>query len=385
MTDDRRIKIAYVTVKDHNDKNSWSGTNYRIAQALEKHCGDVYYVGPLKTRLRYITEKIDFLTSNLLGKHYAFDHNNIISKAYARKINRKLKEDDFDIIFAPAASTEIAHLEVDIPIIYLSDTTITLFFDYFKDYYSNLLDLSKKEAYNIEKSAINKADLLIYSSKWAADSAINDYGADESKVFVIPFGANIDKIINRKTVLNKKKSDVCKLLFLGVEWERKGGDIAFDTLLELEKLGIGAELTVCGVIPPEEFKHKNMNVIPFLDKNDKNQSKKLEELFLKSDFLLLPTRRDCTPIVYSEASSFGLPVITTDTGGVSGVITNGKNGFMLSLDAKGADYAKLIKEIYLDNELYYNLVKSSRKLFEEKLNWDTWGKTVSTLINDILK
>jgi glycosyltransferase involved in cell wall biosynthesis len=127
-----------------------------------------------------------------------------------------------------------------------------------------------------------------------------------------------------------------------------------------------------------------MTVIPFLDKNDKVQSKELNNLFLKSDFLLLPTRSEAYGVVFCEANAFGLPVITTDTGGVSSVIESGKNGFMLPINAKGIDYAKLIKDIYMDDEKYYGLVLSSRETFEEKLNWDSWAKTVCKLINRIV-
>lgn len=381
--DNKRLKIAYVTAKDPNDKNAWSGTIYRIAQALQKHCGDVYNIGPIKTRLEHIPVLTNHLTTHLMGKNYDITHSNLVSKVYAKEIDKKLKEQEFDIIFAPAAFNEIANLEVDIPVVLLSDATFSLFLNY-KGYCSNLLDRSIKESNDIERSALAKADLLIYSSKWAADSAINDYGADESKVFVVPFGANLDRVPGKDVVLQKRKSGICKLLFLAARWEFKGGEIAFDTLIELEKLGIEAELIVCGAVPPEEFKHENMDVIPFLDKNNSDQCMELEKLLLESDFLILPTREEAFGIVFCEASAFGLPSITTNTGGISGAITNGKNGFMLPLDAKGQDYAHLIQKIYLDDECYYNLVKSSRELFENELNWDQWGKTVYKLIKDNL-
>ena len=47
------------------------------------------------------------------------------------------------------------------------------------------------------------------------------------------------------------KSGRCHLLFLEVDWVRKGGDIAFETLLKLEELDMQAELLVCGCAPSE--------------------------------------------------------------------------------------------------------------------------------------
>ena len=242
-----------------------------------------------------------------------------------------------------------------------------------------------EEGNYIEQSAINKADLLLYPTIWAADSAITDYGADESKLKIVPFGANMDQIPSKEMVNTKKKSDKCRLLFLGVDWERKGGEIAFETLIELGKMNVNAELTVCGCIPPGEFKHENMRVIPFLDKNEPEQNKELQQLFLKSDFLLLPSRTEAYGVVFCEANAYGLPAITTDTGGIPGVIEEGKNGFMFPLKARGREYAELISEVHGDDQKYYQLVRTSREIFETKLNWDVWGIQVCSHIKKFIR
>lgn len=382
--DQNRLKIAFLTATNARDKKSRSGTLYHMGQALQKHCGDVYYLGPLDTKMENLTRWFNDVSIKLLKKNYSYEHSILLSKSYARIIKRKLREESFDLIFAPVASTEIVFLNTEIPIVYTADATFALISDYYPDYFSSQIVLSRMEGNFIEKSAIQKADLILYPSRWAAQSAIRDYKSDKSKVHIIPFGANIDEAPSKKIIKGKKKFGNCKLLFLGVDWKRKGGEIAFETLLELEKMGFIAELTVCGCIPPEECVHDRMTVIPFLDKNDRIQSKELNELFLKSDFLLLPTRSEAYGVVFCEANAFGLPVITTNTGGVSSVIESGKNGFMLPIDATGIDYAELIKEIYMDDEKYYGLVLSSRETFDEKLNWDSWAKTVCKLINRII-
>src|SRR5207302_10865031 len=145
---------------------------------------------------------------------------------------------------------------------------------------------------------------------------------------------------------------------------KEGREIAFETLVKLEEMGIAAELIMCGTTPPREFAHERMVVIPFLDKNDERQSKKIEQLYMMSDFLLLPTRADCTPFVFNEANAFGLPVITADTGGVPDVIRNGENGYVLPYSARGSEYAQMIAEIYQDEQRYAALVQSSKAALE---------------------
>src|SRR5436190_335365 len=83
-----------------------------------------------------------------------------------------------------------------------------------------------------------------------------------------------------------------------------------------------------------------------------HQRRQLEKLFETSDFLLLPTRSECYGMVFCEASAYGLPSITTDTGGISGAVKDGENGFMLPLSARGQEYAEAIAKVYLDDQLY---------------------------------
>src|SRR5260370_21070462 len=94
--------------------------------------------------------------------------------------------------------------------------------------------------------------------------------------------------------------------------------------------------------------------------------------------MILPASNDFVPMVFSEASAFGLPVITTNTGGVPGIITEGENGFMLPLSARGPEYADLIAGIYRDDQRYAELVASTRAAFEKRLNWDAWGCLLRT-------
>ncbi len=378
------MKIAFLTSFDPHDRRSWSGTVYYLAQALQKHCGEVSYLGPMKIWEKKLGKAINKASLFFLKRQFAYNHSFLLARKYAKVAEQRLADESYDVIVTVAGAAEIAFLKTDVPIVLIEDATFALLENYYPQY-TNLLKRSIHETDTTEALAIKKVDLAIYSSEWAARSAIEIYGAEEQKVHVVPYGANLENPPAGELVLSKKKSDSCRLLFVAVNWQRKGGEIAFETLLKLEELGIQAELTVCGCVPASNFSHPRMKVIPFLNKNDKIQREKLEKLFMQSDFLLLPTRGDCTPIVFCEASAFGLPVITTNTGGVSGVIRDGENGFMLPFSARGAEYADVIANVYRDDQRYNELVKSSRAAFEERLNWDAWGATVKQLITNLVK
>ena len=120
-----------------------------------------------------------------------------------------------------------------------------------------------------------------------------------------------------------------------------------------------------------------------MNKNIPEQRARLQRLYLDSDFFLLPTRADCTPIVLSEANAFGLPALATDVGGVSDIIRDGENGFVLPLEAGGKEYAAAIAAAFANRENYRALRHKSRNAYEERLNWDAWGRAVNQLLDRI--
>ncbi len=380
----KRMKIGYVSAIDPNDKQSWSGTHFSILNSLKKEGYDVDILGPSRPKLELLIGKIlAVISQKISGKRFDYRHSNLLSKAYARYFEKKLKKKHFDFLIAPAASCEIAHLETQIPIVYVSDTTFKRSLGYHKAL-TNLSHKSEKVANAIEQLALTKSKLIIVSSEWAAESVKRDYGISKKHIRIIPFGPNMNKIPDKSKLKSNFDINQIELLFPAVYWENKGGDIALNCLKKLQAKKINARLTVVGCIPPEEArKTKGLEYIAYLNKNDSTQLKQLQELFLRSDFLILPTRFDCTPVVFCEASAFGLPSLCSDTGGVRGHIHEGKNGFLFNYDDDGTGFAEKISEL-IDNPSEYEILRiSSRKLFEEKLNWDQWRNHVLTAINEI--
>ncbi|MBT5874331.1 MAG: glycosyltransferase, partial [Candidatus Latescibacteria bacterium] len=384
-----RPHIAIVTSQptdkrgDVRRKHSSVGTLYYMTQALEKHAGHVSFIRlprPLRMRFGRIYHK---LLKVLLGKSYDYEHFLSLSRYYGRDLSRQLQQRDVDVIYAPIASAEIAMLETEVPVLYHSDATVALLVDYYPEY-SRLTSSSMRQAERIEQAAIDNSDALVYCTRWAAESAIESYGANDNQTHVVPYGANLDEIPRLETIENGGRTGDCRLVFVGVNWHRKGGDIAFDALLALADIGIEAHLTICGCTPPPGTRHPCLEVVPFLDKNDPTQRKQYGDLLLSSDFLILPTRADSFGIVFCEAAAYGLPVITADTGGISEVVRQGETGTLLPVDAKGVDYANAIAEIFEDEARYHAMSVKSRQVFDNTLNWDHWGQNMQSVIQSLV-
>ncbi|SNB47966.1 glycosyltransferase family 4 protein [Geobacter sp. DSM 9736] len=376
-----RLRIAFLSPQDPLSKKTWSGTTYSMYRALREHCGSVTPLGPAK--VGQLGGKLLNRAVRVIGKRYDYSHVEAYARRCARFFESRLQGKDFDLIFAPAASSALAFLDTRIPIVYASDATFALLRNYYPEF-SGLLGVSARQGNAIEQAALHRSRMALFSSEWAARSAVEDYGIPREKVRVVPFGANLESIPPRDDLQNRGRSDRLRLLFLAVDWHRKGGEIALETVARLVERGVDAELTVCGCTPPAGVSHDRMRVIPFLSKDDPEQMKALVDLFRETDFLLLPTRYDCTPVVICEANGFGVPVVTTDTGGISSLVCNNKNGVMLPFTARGDRYADAIMDLYGSRDRYEALRRSSRDLFERRLNWDSWALDVGVLFAEIL-
>ena len=304
-----------------------------------------------------------------------------MAKHCARLAEAKLDREAADVVFAPASSVALADLRTDLPVVYTSDATARLMFDYYPRF-TNLGEQARREVDEIERAAITRADLLLYPTNWAAQSAIEHYGADPDRVHVLSYGANMDVVPSRDEVLAPRERSGLKLLFVGVNWSIKGGAIAVEAVQTLRREGVEVELTIVGCVPPEPLEDPGITVIPFLDKNDPEQRRKLGDLYFEADFMILPTRCECYGIVFCEASAHGVPSITSATGGVPEVVRDGINGYTLPHSDGGEAYAAKILEILGDADRRTRLRETSRTEYEQRLNWEIWGRETSRLIEE---
>lgn len=375
------MKICFLTNVDPHNKISWSGILYQVFNALNaKH--DVEWIGPEKFKGKQLFTLRFLKLLNILSRGSYFSLTLKASRFHGKNIKKKLDRKNFDFIVTLPSAELVAFLETKIPIVYISDATFNLLSNYYA-YFSNLNRLQRKESNMLEQMAISKAHRLIYCSEWAANSAISHYKAPQEKVSVVNFGANLlFEPVNIHNNIATKDMSICNILFLGVDWERKGGDIAYKSYLFLKEKGLNCSFTIIGC-QPKISKEINTTIIPFINKNDLNEFKELDKIFRKTHFLLLPTQSECYGIVFAEASAYGIPSISCNTGGVSAVVKEGINGYLFPTDARPEAFADKIYEIFRHKDVYKDLCYSSLFLYNKCLNWNEWGNSVNDILEEV--
>lgn len=77
------------------------------------------------------------------------------------------------------------------------------------------------------------------------------------------------------------------------------------------------------------------------------------------------------PVSIMEAMSYGLPIIATDVGGVSEMVIEGKNGFLLPKDFEIELLRKRIKDIiHMSSDSYLLMSNNSHRIWDDRFNAD---------------
>ena len=172
---------------------------------------------------------------------------------------------------------------------------------------------------------------------------------------------------------------------MGVDWLRKGGDIALEVTKQLNNVGVSAELTVVGCQPVIDGSLPTyVKALGLISKSTKEGKQQIDRLIAESHFLILPSKADCTPIVFCEANSFGVPCISTNIGGIPTIIKDDLNGKLFSKDAEIAEFCKYISNIFSNYSQYQCLALSSFNEYQTRLNWSVAGKTVKGLLSELI-
>lgn len=377
-----RPRIGFISFCGRNDRSHYSGVPFYLARAFERLAAredfEFVYLGPIENnpaivrRLRW-RQRFEYRLSGRLSRDEYYPPQ---TRHHAREARRLMAGRRFDLL---VGNWTWHGLLADVaPVVLLRDATIRgLQEQDGYDYFRKFSGMSRTWCEELERLAARKCEVQFFTSQWAAQSAVRDFGASERSVAIAPFGAGFDELPSRFEVLrdiNGRGSDICRLLFIGLEWERKGGPLALEIVESLNRLGVAARLDVIGVAQDEVPASACVKVHGKLRKDDAAQRGLLLRLLREAHYLCVPSRAECFGIVYAEASAFGVPSIARDIGGVAGAVCE-KNGFLFATQNAGK-IAAVIAENFRDAEQYMHLARSARQHFEEYLNWDATARTM---------
>jgi len=202
--------------------------------------------------------------------------------------------------------------------------------------------------------AYARADRILTSTEMVRSSLLADYGVGEEKIRTVPLGIDTRFWRRASRPAPRVRSPRVRVLFVGGEFARKGGDVLID------------------VARREEFRECEFHIVtrtppPCVPGNVRvhtgirSNSTELLALYESADVFVLPTRADLAPTnVILEAMAMELPVIATPVGAIDRVVLEGKTGFIVPVD-NGEALACRLRSLVSSPRLRSELGRNGRK------------------------
>lgn len=388
------IKLACATVYDAKDSRAFGGRTYYHLQAVASQVQTMHFLGPLSRVMFQETIAIGKrkIYRRMSHKEYHACRDRRIVESYSRQIAQRLEKLDVNIVLSPESecSQPIAYLDCPQPIITWTDSPWAAVVDVYPEYSSKLIcKETLRDAVANERAALSRVSRAIYWCEWGAQSAIRHYGVDPAKIRVVSPGPALEPdqaltLAEARDVVRARPKDLCRLLFVGGNWIRKGGDIAMEVAKGLNRAGLATELVIVGCQPPEGPLPKFVRALGYISRTSKEGAAKLNGLFKTSHFLLVPSCAEVYGLVFAEANAFALPSLGTDVGGIPEIVRSGINGATFPLSASPDAYCAYIEDLFIHYERYEQLAYNALSEYQTRLNNSAAARSVADAIRELL-
>lgn len=221
-----------------------------------------------------------------------------------------------------------------------------------------------------EREIYTNAAACLVTSSFCRDSLLEDYGLAAERVAVVYCGANACRP-GTGGRLARGGGEVVRILFVGLEWERKGGPELVEAVRILRRRNMPVELHAAGVSEREAGGAREG--CRFYGRVGLD---KVRELFAGCDIFCLPSRREPSAVVLSEALVSGLPVVATRVGGTPDRVAEGENGFLVP-PCDPAALAEALGRLAADAALRRRMGAASEELGRRNFTWEAVGRRVA--------
>ncbi len=204
----------------------------------------------------------------------------------------------------------------------------------------------------MERGLYADATVNFVSSGFAARSVVEDYGVPEARVECVFSGCNVAASGEPAAVRAGRV-----ILFVGVDWERKGGPELVAAFRQLRAKVPDAQLWIVGCTPA--LNEPGVQIFGRLDPAG------VARCYREADVFCLPSRMDPAASVLAEAAAYGLPVVATRVGGNGERVVDGVTGFL----GQAAELAPLLERLLLDRQLRERFGEAGREMASERFTW----------------
>ena len=366
----RNMNKLIVMYKENrkNPENTWSGTSYALRKALEKHT-EVIFIDSTDTPVMTFISKVYGKLSRTcfagwVGRIYEFFERKNAGRLLKPYPNLPVLEICNDV---PVENPYYLYQDLS----YANWVEARKRIDALGKKFSggNLDILSPKELNRkvmAQEKLYKMAQKVFYMGRWTTEEMKRKY--PQMKETIVHAGGGLNRDFQ---VVASDSRNVHQIIFLGIDFERKGGDLVLDAFQILRKT-MDPEATLLIIGPEKQAQADGVTWCGRLDRAE------IGKILSQSGIFCMPSRFEAYGLAFVEALCYGLPVIARDDYEMRYFIQEGENGYLIKND--DAQELAVLMERAINNLQMQTYVREHAKDYLAAYSWDQVAQKVASTI-----
>ncbi len=208
-----------------------------------------------------------------------------------------------------------------------------------------------------ERETLRRATMVFTMSEHVRRTLLEDYGVPDARVLRVNAGCNVPPGPEPDPARYAAK----RILFVGLEWERKGGPELVAAFERVRKAHPAAVLTIVGCRPDVAG--------PGIEIEGRVGGDAVAAFLSRASVFCMPSWREPFGIAYIEALRAGLPVVSWDLGATPDFVREGETGHRVAA-GDVATLASRLEALLADPDACRRMGERGRTLAETEYTWE---------------
>jgi glycosyltransferase involved in cell wall biosynthesis len=352
-------------------QGGWGGGNHYLNKALSVSQPHIIPLAPIGLKADYYNIWMSRFLWMLTGKRLMAGFSNRRLAMSAAEFARRSAEyeDRKAVLFYGIAP--YLRIFPDRPYFCYTDCSCRTVFEWYGKG-RNYIKGELRRIEDLERDWLAGCTGIYVSSEWAKRDMLSRYSLDPSRIVCVYGGANIEYLSE------PKRESGCgrRLLFVAADFISKRGDVLVAGIDRIIKTHPDIQLNILGAEVPTGIMRDYIRCHGWIDKTTDAGRKRFDELMESVDLCVSCSLADCTAFSICEVCAYGLPSVVMDVGGMSELVVNGVNGWVLPRDSSAEQIGDHISSLFASPEKLKACGRNARIGYETKWNWDLVAKKI---------
>ena len=368
-----KLKLLVLCAGDPHSETTFSGSARGLIQALDRR-------GCVARQENVLGQSDPFAQPTFLGRvfrkidFFGLQSKYSVSPSCLAKNTRRAailagQTSDFNACLMYGTNF---HPKLDVPMYCYFDATVAQVAKARAWVYGARSLLKNKISIEYQKSVFESCTSTFPRSQYAAISLIEDYGLPQNKITVAGAGYNHNMIPPPHDAYSRKN-----ILFVGVQFERKGGPFILEAFRIVRKVMPDASLTIVGCNP--DINEPGVEIVGRIYKDNENGINCLLEYYRRASLFCIMSSFEPFGIVVVEAQNSYVPCVVPNKFAFTEMVIDGVTGVHLTAET-AESLAQVMLDLLGDPQRLKVMGEAAHKFVQSELTWDKAAERIERRI-----